>query len=135
MRYRMSNSSAFWLLAVALGLLLFASAAPSPMYPVYQQMWHYSSLVSTGVYAANAIALLVTLLFDGSLSDHIGPQPAHRTGRAPVPRALPGLGRAHAARGVGAPVTYAPGRGARGLLRWTRDFHPAGLASAALAAR
>lgn len=74
-RYRMSNSSAFWLLSIALGLLLFASAAPSPMYPVYQQMWHYSSLVSTGVYAANAIALLVTLLFAGSLSDHLGRRP------------------------------------------------------------
>ncbi|GAB2535572.1 MFS transporter [Nocardia heshunensis] len=74
-RYRISNAAAFWLLAVALGLLLFASAAPSPMYPVYQQMWHYSSLVSTGVYAANAIALLVTLLFAGSLSDHIGRRP------------------------------------------------------------
>ncbi|MTE17242.1 MFS transporter [Nocardia aurantiaca] len=74
-RYRMSNSSAFWLLSIALGLLLFASAAPSPMYPVYQQMWHYSSVVSTGVYAANAIALLVTLLFAGSLSDHIGRRP------------------------------------------------------------
>lgn len=74
-RYRMSNTSAFWLLSVALGLLLFASAAPSPMYPVYQQMWHYSALVSTGVYAANAIALLVTLLFAGSLSDHVGRRP------------------------------------------------------------
>ncbi|MEV6773956.1 MFS transporter [Nocardia sp. NPDC051030] len=74
-RYRMSNSSAFWLLAVALALLLFASAAPSPMYPVYQQMWHYSPLVSTAVYAANAIALLVTLLFAGSLSDHVGRRP------------------------------------------------------------
>ncbi|WP_433561694.1 MFS transporter [Nocardia sp. CA-151230] len=74
-RYRISNSAAFWLLSIALGLLLFASAAPSPMYPVYQQMWHYSSLVSTGVYAANAIALLVTLLFAGSLSDHIGRRP------------------------------------------------------------
>ncbi|MFE3194243.1 MFS transporter [Nocardia sp. NPDC059240] len=74
-RYRISNTAAFWLLAVALGLLLFASAAPSPMYPVYQQMWHYSSLVSTGVYAANAVALLVTLLFAGSLSDHIGRRP------------------------------------------------------------
>ncbi|WP_162958679.1 MFS transporter [Nocardia yunnanensis] len=74
-RYRMSNTSAFWLLAVALALLLFASSAPSPMYPVYQRMWHYSSLVSTGVYAANAIALLITLLFAGSLSDHIGRRP------------------------------------------------------------
>ncbi|MEU6582559.1 MFS transporter [Nocardia sp. NPDC046763] len=74
-RYRISNSAAFWLLSIALGLLLFASAAPSPMYPVYQQMWHYSSLVSTGVYAANAIALLVTLLFAGSLSDHVGRRP------------------------------------------------------------
>lgn len=73
--YRISRSSAFWLLSTALALLLFASAAPSPMYPVYQQMWHFSPLVSTGVYAVNTLALLVTLLFAGSLSDHIGRRP------------------------------------------------------------
>ncbi|WP_327145037.1 MFS transporter [Nocardia sp. NBC_01327] len=74
-RYRISQSAAFWLLSTALALLLFASAAPSPMYPVYQQMWHYSPLVSTAVYAVNALALLVTLLFAGSLSDHVGRRP------------------------------------------------------------
>jgi MFS family permease len=65
----------FWLLAAVLGLLLFASAAPSPLYVYYQQAWHFSPLALTGVYAANAIALLVALLFAGSLSDHVGRRP------------------------------------------------------------
>ncbi|WP_063774831.1 MFS transporter [Kitasatospora azatica] len=66
---------AFWLLTCVLGLLLFASAAPSPLYVLYQQTWHFSPLVLTAVYAANALALLVTLLFVGSLSDHLGRRP------------------------------------------------------------
>ncbi|MGW4119738.1 MFS transporter [Nocardia sp. NPDC004711] len=73
--YRLPRMAAFWLLVAALALMLFASSAPSPLYPVYQQQWHYSSLVSTGVYAINVLALLATLLVAGSLSDHIGRRP------------------------------------------------------------
>ncbi|MVU81700.1 MFS transporter [Nocardia sp. ET3-3] len=73
--YHLPRPAAFWLLVAALALMLFASSAPSPLYPVYQQQWHYSALVSTGVYATNVLALLVTLLVAGSLSDHVGRRP------------------------------------------------------------
>ncbi|MFE0458093.1 MFS transporter, partial [Kitasatospora sp. NPDC058965] len=72
---QLPRAVAFWLLGCVLGLLLFASAAPSPLYVIYQQTWHFSPLVLTAVYAANALALLVTLLFVGSLSDHLGRRP------------------------------------------------------------
>ncbi|KAA2261595.1 MFS transporter [Solihabitans fulvus] len=72
---RLSRPVALWMLAATLGLLMFASAAPSPMYAVYQQAWGFSPIVLTAVYAANALALLVTLLFVGSLSDHLGRRP------------------------------------------------------------
>ncbi|RMI33216.1 MFS transporter [Nocardia stercoris] len=72
---RLPRLAAFWLLVTALALMLFASSAPSPLYPIYQQQWHYSALVSTGVYATNVLALLATLLTAGSLSDHIGRRP------------------------------------------------------------
>jgi MFS family permease len=45
------------------------------MYGVYQHEWHFSAIVLTAVYAANALALLVALLFVGSLSDHVGRRP------------------------------------------------------------
>ncbi|WP_225726528.1 MULTISPECIES: MFS transporter [unclassified Nocardia] len=74
-RLRMPPTAAFWLLVVALALMLFASSAPSPLYPVYQRLWHYSALTSTAVYAINVLALLATLLVTGSLSDHVGRRP------------------------------------------------------------
>lgn len=72
---RLPHRAAFWLLATTLCLLLVASSAPSPIYVLYQQQWHLSPITLTAVYAANAVALLVTLLFVGSLSDHVGRRP------------------------------------------------------------
>jgi MFS family permease len=63
---------AFWLTAVTSFLLLFASTAPAPLYRVYQAQWRFSETALTGVFAVYALALLVTLLFFGSLSDHLG---------------------------------------------------------------
>jgi predicted MFS family arabinose efflux permease len=73
---RLPRRAAFWSLAAMLAFLQFASATPSPMYGIYQHAWRFSPVTLTAVYAVNAIALLVTLLFVGSLSD--------RTGRRPV---------------------------------------------------
>jgi predicted MFS family arabinose efflux permease len=72
---RLPAAVSFWALAATLTCLLFASSTPSPMYGVYQHEWHFSAIVLTAVYAANALALLVALLFVGSLSDHVGRRP------------------------------------------------------------
>ncbi|MCP2341210.1 MFS transporter [Actinomadura rupiterrae] len=69
------RAAAFWSLAALLMFLLFASAAPTPMYVLYQRSWGFSPVTLTGVYAAYALALLVALLFAGSLSDHVGRRP------------------------------------------------------------
>jgi hypothetical protein len=66
---------AFALVSVTLALLLFASAAPSPLYVVYQQEWHFSAITLTSVFSVYVLALLVALVFAGSLSDHIGRRP------------------------------------------------------------
>lgn len=66
---------AFWGLAVTLGLLLFASSAPSPLYVVYQAAWGFSAITLTSVFAAYALALLVSLVVAGSVSDHVGRKP------------------------------------------------------------
>lgn len=67
--------AAFWLLALTLGALLFASSAPSPLYVVYQSEWHFSAITLTAVFAVYALALLSSLLVTGSISDHIGRRP------------------------------------------------------------
>jgi MFS family permease len=72
---RLRRPTAFWLLAVTLTTLLFASSAPSPLYVVYQSQWDFSAITLTSVFAVYAIALLGALLVTGSLSDHIGRRP------------------------------------------------------------
>ncbi|MFT4394217.1 MFS transporter [Gordonia lacunae] len=66
---------AFWLIAATYVMVLFASAAPSPLYPVYQQLWGFSSLTLTLVFAVYVVTMLMSLLTVGSLSDHIGRRP------------------------------------------------------------
>ena len=57
------------------GLFLFAAAAPSPLYAVYQARWRFSAVALTEVFAVYAIALLVALLLTGALSDSVGRRP------------------------------------------------------------
>ncbi|WP_238421795.1 MFS transporter [Gordonia sp. 'Campus'] len=66
---------AFWLIAATYMMVLFASAAPSPLYPVYQELWGFSALTLTLVFAVYVVTMLVSLLTVGSLSDHVGRRP------------------------------------------------------------
>jgi MFS family permease len=56
-------------------LLAASSAAPTPLYPLYQQSLHLSPLMITTVFAVYAFSLLAALLTVGGLSDHIGRKP------------------------------------------------------------
>ncbi|SIR93496.1 MFS transporter [Williamsia sterculiae] len=72
---RIGRATAFWVVAGLTTFVLFASAAPSPIYPIYQQLWGFSSFTLTVVFAVYVVALLGSLLTVGSLSDHIGRRP------------------------------------------------------------
>ena len=72
---RTSPRTGFWLVAAALGVLVSASAAPSPIFPVYQAEWGLGPSAVTVVFAVYAAVLLVALLTVGSLSDHLGRRP------------------------------------------------------------
>lgn len=74
-RWRLPDGAAFWLAAVMLFSLLLASGAPAPLYHVYQLEWGFSTATLTEVFGVYALVLLVTLLFFGSLSDHLGRRP------------------------------------------------------------
>jgi MFS family permease len=63
---------AFWLLAVVLAFFLAAAGAPSPLYPLYQAEWGFSTITLTAIYAVYAFGALAALLVTGRLSDHIG---------------------------------------------------------------
>jgi MFS family permease len=67
--------ASFWLLAVLLGLFLFAASAPSPLYALFAARWHFSPSTLTAIYAVYAFGALAALLTTGRLSDHLGRRP------------------------------------------------------------
>jgi MFS family permease len=69
------RSASFWLVAGATATLLAASSAPSPLYSVYQAAYHFSALTLTAVFAVYVLALLLSLLTVGRLSDYLGRRP------------------------------------------------------------
>jgi len=74
-RNTLSPRLAYALAAGVIGLSLFASVTPSPLYRSYSVLWHFSSLTLTLVYATYAFGVLVTLLLAGSVSDDVGRRP------------------------------------------------------------
>lgn len=71
---------AFAIAGLIMVTLMMAAAAPSPLYPVYQQRWGFSPFMLTLIFAAYVVALLAALLCFGSLSDHLGRRPVLVTG-------------------------------------------------------
>jgi MFS family permease len=69
------RSRTFWALGAILALYLAASAAPTPLYVVYQDEWGFSATTLTLVFALYVFGLLATLLVCGRLSDHVGRRP------------------------------------------------------------
>jgi predicted MFS family arabinose efflux permease len=71
----LGRRSAFALLASAALTLLASSSAPTPLYSTYQARWGFSDLTVTVIFGVYAVAVLVSLLVFGSLSDHVGRRP------------------------------------------------------------
>jgi MFS family permease len=101
-------------------LFLAASAAPTPLYRLYQARWGFSAATLTAVFAVYVLFLLMTVLIFGSLSDHVGRRPviiaalavdtaacilfvlAHGVGALFAARALQGVAVGLAATALGA---------------------------------
>jgi ABC-type transport system involved in multi-copper enzyme maturation permease subunit len=132
-RLVLSRAAAFWLVAAALFLLLFASGSASPLYGVYQAQWHFSATTLTAVFAVYVLVLLVALLVFGSLSDYLGRRrviavalvagagacglflAAHGVGLLFAARALQGAAAGLATSAAGAAlIDLQPARGQRG---------------------
>ncbi|MGC5019360.1 MFS transporter [Micromonospora sp. DT47] len=72
---RLSPRVSLFLLASILVSFVAASAAPTPLYGIYQTRWHFSPITTTVVFAIYAVAVLASLLTFGKLSDHVGRRP------------------------------------------------------------
>jgi predicted MFS family arabinose efflux permease len=74
-RRPLSPSLAYALVASVVGLALFASITPSPLYGTYRELWGFSPLVLTLVYGTYAFGVLAGLVLAGRLSDEVGRRP------------------------------------------------------------
>jgi len=72
---RLSGRPAVFVLASLIVALLASSAAPTPLYAIYQDQWHFTPITTTVVFGVYAVAVLVSLLTLGKLSDHVGRRP------------------------------------------------------------
>lgn len=71
----LSDRSAFALLASLAISFLAGSSAPTPLYAIYQARWGFSPIMTTVVFGVYALAVLISLLTVGRLSDHVGRRP------------------------------------------------------------
>jgi predicted MFS family arabinose efflux permease len=73
--WRLTGRPALYLLASLIVTLLAASAAPTPLYAIYQARWGFTPITTTVVFGVYAVAVLASLLTLGKLSDHVGRRP------------------------------------------------------------
>ena len=81
-RFRLPRGLSFWVAAAIAFLGFAANAAVSPLYRVYQIRFGFSATTLTLLFTVYIVVLLVTLLFFGSLSDHVGRRPVLLAGLA-----------------------------------------------------
>src|SRR4051794_24298871 len=74
-RRTLSPRLAYALVGAVIGLALFASGAPSPLYGTYSELWGFSPVVLTLVYATYAFGVLTALILAGRISDEVGRRP------------------------------------------------------------
>jgi predicted MFS family arabinose efflux permease len=70
--HNLSKNRAFWLVAYTLFILLVGATIPTPLYPIYQDLFGFSAGVLTVVFAVYMITALFSLIFVGPLSDRVG---------------------------------------------------------------
>src|SRR3954471_7900281 len=128
-RIVMPAGMSFWAAAAIAFLAFAANAAVSPLYRVYQVQFGFSATTLTLLFTVYVVVLLATLLFFGSLSDHVGRRPVLLAGlvvgalACAVFLGAHGVGPLFAARALqGVAVGLISGAASAGML----DLRPAG---------
>jgi predicted MFS family arabinose efflux permease len=131
-RFLLPEGLSFWAAAAIAFLAFAANAAVSPLYRVYQVRFGFSATTLTLLFTVYIVVLLVTLLFFGSLSDHVGRRPVLLAGLVVGAAACGvflgahGVGALFAARALqGVAVGLIGGAASAGML----DLRPAGAAA------
>jgi MFS family permease len=71
-RRRRHHSFGFWAATGAFMVNMGFSAVPTPLYVLYQQRDHFSTIMLTVVYAVYAVGVIASLFFGGHVSDWVG---------------------------------------------------------------
>jgi MFS family permease len=66
------HSFGFWAAALAFLVNMGFSAVPTPLYVLYQQRDHFSTIMVTVVYAVYAVGVIASLFLGGHVSDWVG---------------------------------------------------------------
>ena len=69
---RLGRRASFHAVIAVMVLFQAASAAPAPLYVVYQRLWGFSAATLTLIFAIFVLGLLAALLMLGTLSDYLG---------------------------------------------------------------
>jgi MFS family permease len=70
-----NRTFAFAGISGALLAFFIAAGVPTPIFPLYEREWDFSPALLTVAFGVYAVALIVSLLVVGSLSDHVGRRP------------------------------------------------------------
>ena len=68
----MSHGAGFWLVGYAFAVVMAFAALPTPLYVLYAQQDHLSSTLISGVFAAYAVGVVISLVTVGHISDWVG---------------------------------------------------------------
>lgn len=93
-----SLRTSFWLVVGAQTLLLAASNFPTPLFPLYERQYGFSSGMVTVLFAVYVVALIPSMLTIGRLADRIGRRRRHRPHGRQLARLCFGAQRAVAVR-------------------------------------
>ena len=61
-----------WAAGAAVCVSYILSTLPTPLYPIYQEAFHFSRVMLTVIYAVYVIGAVATMFFFGRLSDQVG---------------------------------------------------------------
>ena len=137
-RFELPPTAAYWLMAAIIGLSLFASATPSPLYATYREEWGFSPFVLTAIFAVYSVGVLAALLVAGRISDDVGRRPVLvgslavlivSTAMFVAASSVLWLFAARALQGVATGVALGSAGAALLDLHPRRDSHGAGLAN------
>ena len=117
----LGRRASYQVAAAVVAHTLWTSAAPAMTYPLYAARWHLTPTVTTGMFAVYPVAVVLTLLLFGNLSDRIGRRAAILAGVASsllgvgLFAVAPGVGWLYAGRafmGIGVGLSASPGTAA-----------------------